>query len=74
MVAVWELSQALATRGVQIPLVPLTLGSVLMLVGAYVGGADTLVVVLGVTTVAVVAWRLGVSARPPAAPNPIESL
>jgi phosphatidate cytidylyltransferase len=53
----------LATRGVQIPLVPLTLGSVLMLVGAYVGGADTLVVVLGVTTVAVVAWRLGVSAR-----------
>jgi phosphatidate cytidylyltransferase len=48
---------------VQIPLVPLTLGSVLMLVGAYVGGADTLVVVLGVTTVAVVAWRLGVSDR-----------
>ncbi|MET0713098.1 MAG: phosphatidate cytidylyltransferase [Jiangellaceae bacterium] len=63
VVAVWELGQALATRGVQIPLVPLTLGSVLMLVGAYVGGADTLVVVLGVTTVAVVAWRLGVSAR-----------
>ena len=39
------------------------LGSVLMLVGAYVGGADTLVVVLGLTVVAVVVWRLGESAR-----------
>jgi phosphatidate cytidylyltransferase len=61
-VAVWELSQALATRGVRVPLVPVLLGSVLMLVGAYVGGDGTLVVALGLTIVAVVAWRLGENA------------
>jgi phosphatidate cytidylyltransferase len=61
-VAVWELSAALATRGVRVPLVPVLLGSVLMLVGAYVGGDGTLVVALGLTMVAVVAWRLGENA------------
>jgi phosphatidate cytidylyltransferase len=61
-VAVWELGQALATRGVRVPLVPVLLGSVLMLVGAYVGGDGTLVVALGLTIVAVVAWRLGENA------------
>jgi phosphatidate cytidylyltransferase len=61
-VAVWELSHALATRGVRVPLVPVLLGSVLMLVGAYVGGDGTLVVALGLTIVAVVAWRLGENA------------
>jgi phosphatidate cytidylyltransferase len=61
-VAVWELGQAMATRGVRVPLVPVLLGSVLMLVGAYVGGDGTLVVALGLTVVAVVAWRLGESA------------
>jgi phosphatidate cytidylyltransferase len=58
-VAAWELAAALATREVRIPLVPVLLGSVLMLVGAYVGGDRTLVVALGLTIVAVVVWRLG---------------
>jgi phosphatidate cytidylyltransferase len=62
-VAVWELSAALATREIRIPLVPVLLGSVLMIVGAYVGGDGTLVVALGLTIVAVVAWRLGENAR-----------
>ena len=61
-VAVWELSAALATRGIRIPLVPVLLGSVLMIVGAYVGGDGTLVVALGLTIVAVLAWRLGENA------------
>jgi phosphatidate cytidylyltransferase len=61
-VAAWELAAALATREVRIPLVPVLLGSVLMLVGAYVGGDRTLVVALGLTIVAVVVWRLGESA------------
>jgi phosphatidate cytidylyltransferase len=62
-VAVWELSAALATREIRIPLVPVLLGSVLMIVGAYVGGDGTLVVALGLTIVAVVAWRLGENAQ-----------
>ncbi|HMG28768.1 MAG TPA: phosphatidate cytidylyltransferase [Jiangellaceae bacterium] len=57
--AVWELGQALAARGVQVPMVPVLLGSVLMLVGAYAGGYQTLVVALGLTVVAVLVWRLG---------------
>jgi len=61
-VAGWELAAALAARGVRIPLVPVLLGSVLMLVGAYAGGDRTLVVALGLTVVAVVVWRLGDSA------------
>lgn len=57
--AVWELGQALAARGIRVPLVPVMLGSVLMLVGAYAGGYQTLVVTLGLTVVAVLVWRLG---------------
>jgi phosphatidate cytidylyltransferase len=37
-VAVWELGQALVARDIRVPLVPVLLGSVLMVVGAYVGG------------------------------------
>ena len=58
-VAVWELGQALVTRGIRVPLVPVLLGSVLMIMGAYVGGYQTLVVALGLTVVAVLVWRLG---------------
>jgi phosphatidate cytidylyltransferase len=57
--AVWELGQALAGRGVRVPVVPVLLGSVLMVTGAYVGGYQTLVVALGLTVVAVLVWRLG---------------
>ncbi|MGH8776882.1 MAG: phosphatidate cytidylyltransferase [Jiangellaceae bacterium] len=58
-VAVWELAQALTARGVRVPLVPVLLGAVLMTLGAYVGGYQTLVVALGLTVVAALAWRLG---------------
>jgi phosphatidate cytidylyltransferase len=57
--AVWELGQALAVRGIRVPVVPVLLGSVLMVVGAFVGGYQTLVVALGLTVVAVLVWRLG---------------
>lgn len=59
IVAVWELSNALAERDVRVPLVPVLLGSVLMVAAGYVGGPETLVVALGLTAVAVVVWRLG---------------
>jgi phosphatidate cytidylyltransferase len=61
-IAAWELAEALATRGLRFPLVPVLLGSVLMLVGAYTGGEETLVVALSLTIVAVLAWRLGENA------------
>jgi phosphatidate cytidylyltransferase len=59
LVAVWELSQAFLSRGVAFPLVPVLLGTVLMLIGAFVAGTSPLVVGLGLTVVAVCVWRLG---------------
>lgn len=59
VVASWELSQALGERGIRVPLVPVLIGAVLMLVTAYTGGPDTLMVSAGLTVVAVVVWRLG---------------
>lgn len=59
VVAVWELAQAFTVRGVSVPLVPAVLGTVLMLVGAYVAGPSPLVVILGMTVAALSVWRLG---------------
>lgn len=59
VVAVWELSNALSDRGVRVPLVPVVLGTVLMVVAGYVSGPETLVVALGLTVAAVLVWRLG---------------
>lgn len=58
-VAVWELSGAFATRGIVVPLVPALLGTVLMVVGAYVSGPSPLVIGLALTAAAICAWRLG---------------
>lgn len=59
VVAVWELATALGARSVVVPVVPVVLGTVLMLVGAYLGGGSPLMVALGLTVAAVCAWRLG---------------
>jgi phosphatidate cytidylyltransferase len=59
VVAVWELSHALGQRGVRVPLVPVLLGAVLMVSTAYTGGADSLMLTLGLTCAAVLVWRLG---------------
>lgn len=59
VVAVWELSRALGEGGVRVPVVPVLLGSVLMIIAGYVGGPESLAVGLGLTAVAVVVWRLG---------------
>jgi len=61
VVAVWELSRALGEAGVRVPVVPVLLGSVLMIIAGYVGGPDSLAVGLGLTAVAVIVWRLGES-------------
>jgi len=57
-IGVWELSNALATSGVRVTVVPVTAGGVAMIVAAYVGGPDALIIALGLTTVAVFVWRL----------------
>lgn len=57
-VAVYELALALRPTGVRMPPVPLLFGVALMLIGTYVGGTTALVGALGVTVVAVCAWRI----------------
>lgn len=54
----WELRRAIATRGMVVPLVPLMLGSVGMLVSAYLRGPEALVVTFGLTVVGLLVWRV----------------
>ncbi len=58
LVGVWEFRNAFATKDVHLPFEPLVVGSVFMLVGAYVGGAPALGTALAVTFVAMMLWRL----------------
>ena len=52
VVAVWELHQGLAAKGIDIPEQPLMLGGVVMVVVAYVWGAPALVTATAVTALA----------------------
>jgi phosphatidate cytidylyltransferase len=58
LLAVWELTQALAGRGIAAPVVPVGVGAVAMIVGAYLGGSQALVVALALTVLGVIVWRL----------------
>ncbi|MFZ5849754.1 MAG: phosphatidate cytidylyltransferase [Actinomycetota bacterium] len=58
LIGVWELRQALATKGIALPFEPLVVGAVVMLVGAYVGGAPARVTALAVTALGSMLWRL----------------
>ncbi|MGH8867906.1 MAG: phosphatidate cytidylyltransferase [Actinomycetes bacterium] len=55
---VWEFANALAARGVRVPLAPVLVGTVAILVATYPGGAEALVVALAFTVLAVAVWRL----------------
>jgi phosphatidate cytidylyltransferase len=55
---VWELRNAFASHGIRVPAVPVLAGSVAMLVSAYAGGPEPLVVALALTSLAVLVWRL----------------
>ncbi len=57
-VGVWELRRALAQVSIKVPLVPSLVGSVSMLVSAYVGGGEALVVTVGLTCVGILLWRI----------------
>ncbi len=56
--AIWELRQALATRGIALPYEPIQVGALVMLFGGYVGGAPALLTALAVTALATMLWRL----------------
>lgn len=55
---VWELRRALAQVSIHVPLVPSLVGSISMLLSAYVGGGEALVVTLGLTCVGILLWRI----------------
>ena len=63
VIGVWELTVAFAAKAIRIPVVPVVLGTVAMLVGAYAGRPRTLVVAYALTTVGVLLWRLGEGQR-----------
>ncbi|MEV0651301.1 phosphatidate cytidylyltransferase [Phytomonospora sp. NPDC050363] len=56
-IGIWELVRALSSRH-KVPLVPLLAGGVGMTAMAWFGGAESLVLGLGLTMVVVTAWRL----------------
>jgi phosphatidate cytidylyltransferase len=54
----WELRQALADRGISIPLIPIVAGGVAMFTLAYWYGAQPALAALAVTVLVLMAWRL----------------
>ena len=58
LIALWEFSNALATTGVRVPVVPIAIGTVAMLVAAYEAGTESLVVALLLTVLGVIGWRM----------------
>jgi len=57
-IALWELSRALGTRDIRLPLVPLAAGSIAAIALAYWGSGRALVAGLALTMIAILAWRL----------------
>jgi phosphatidate cytidylyltransferase len=57
--AMWELSRALGSRGISLPLIPLTLGGVAMVTLGYWVGAKEALAALALTFAVLLAWRLG---------------
>jgi phosphatidate cytidylyltransferase len=55
--ALWELSQALSSRQLHVPLPPVAVGAVAMLVAAYSAGGQALAVCFVLTAIGVVVWR-----------------
>jgi phosphatidate cytidylyltransferase len=56
--ALWELSQAVATRQIRIPVIPIAVGGAAILALAYWRGPRDALAALAVTFIALLAWRL----------------
>ena len=63
VVAVWEMTEALAVRQIAVPLVPVTIGAAGMLVAAYAAGGQALAVCFALTSLGVVVWRVAEGAE-----------
>jgi phosphatidate cytidylyltransferase len=56
--ALWELSRALDSRGIELPLIPISVGGALVLTLGYWLGDQAALAALALTFVALLAWRL----------------
>jgi phosphatidate cytidylyltransferase len=54
----WELSRALHTRGIGLPLVPVAAGAAAALTLAYWGGERALAATIALTVIAILVWRM----------------
>ncbi len=58
LLGLWEMGKALATQGTSLPTIPMWVGAVAMIGGAYYGGPDVLIVILAATVLASMLWRM----------------
>lgn len=58
VLALWELTNAFHAGRVRVPVVPLAVGAVAIVVSAYAGGTEPMVVALTLTVLATLLWRL----------------
>ncbi|GAA2233592.1 hypothetical protein GCM10010401_01770 [Rarobacter faecitabidus] len=56
--SMWELDQALAKKGIRIPVVPLAVGSAGVSISAYQAGTEGLMISIVLTIFAAIVWRL----------------
>ena len=62
--SLWELAAAFARKGLRLPVAPLLVGSVGIVLTAYLAGAEAMLVATILTAGAVVVWRDGSAFRP----------
>jgi phosphatidate cytidylyltransferase len=56
--ALWELTNAFHAGGIRLPVVPLVVGAWAIIISAYAGGAEAMLVGLMLTVLATMLWRL----------------
>ena len=57
VLAAWELTNAFGSGRIRVPVVPLAVGAVAIIVSAYAGGSEAMVVALALTVFAMMLWR-----------------
>jgi phosphatidate cytidylyltransferase len=57
VLAAWELTNAFGSGRIRVPIVPLAVGAVAVIVSAYAGGSEAMVVALALTVFAMMLWR-----------------
>jgi phosphatidate cytidylyltransferase len=57
VLAVWELTNAFGADRIRVPVVPLSVGAAAIVVSAYAGGSEAMVVALALTVFATMLWR-----------------